>query len=116
MGLAYLIDLAQRDIVNLSSRILDELSRSEAILMEVLVPTLVQDVMDVNLSRHRDLSLAALNRLAPLLSSSPDILCQLTSLLHDNTIDKKLLLATIRSSGLIGEQTLLDIIASKQLS
>lgn len=70
--------------------------------MDVLVPALVQDVMDVNLSRHRDLSLAALNRLAPLLGNSPDILAQLTSLLHDNTIDKRLLLATIRSSGIAG--------------
>jgi hypothetical protein len=102
MGLAYLIDLAHRDIFNLSNRILDELSRSESIIMGVLVPTLMQDVMDVNLSRHRDLSLAALNRLSPMLGNSPDILCQLTSLLHDNTVDKKLLLATIRSAGIAG--------------
>ena len=102
MGLAYLIDLANRDILNLSNRILDELSRSETIVMGVLVPILMQDVVDVNLSRHRDLSLAALNRLAPLLNNSPDILVQLTSLLHDNTVDKKLLLATIRSAGIAG--------------
>lgn len=102
MGLAYLIDLASRDIINLSNRIIDELSRSETVVIGVLVPTLMQDVMDVNLSRHRDLSLAALNRLAPLLSNSPDILVQLTSLLHDNTVDKKLLLATIRSAGNAG--------------
>lgn len=116
MGLAYLLDLAHRNIFNLSNQILDELSRSETVVMGVLMPTLMQDVMDENLSRHRDLSLAALNRLAPLLNNSPDILLQLTSLLHDNTIDKKLLLATIRSAGITGEKTLLDIINSRQLS
>lgn len=116
MGLAYLLDLAHRNIFNLSNQILDELSRSETVIMGVLMPTLMQDVMDENLSRHRDLSLAALNRLAPLLNNSPDILLQLTSLLHDNTIDKKLLLATIRSAGITGEKTLLDIINSRQLS
>lgn len=116
MGLAYLLDLAHRNLFNLSNQILDELSRSETVIMGVLMPTLMQDVMDENLSRHRDLSLAALNRLAPLLNNSPDILLQLTSLLHDNTIDKKLLLATIRSAGITGEKTLLDIINSRQLS
>lgn len=116
MGLAYLLDLAHRNLFNLSNQILDELSRSETVVMGVLMPTLMQDVMDENLSRHRDLSLAALNRLAPLLNNSPDILLQLTSLLHDNTIDKKLLLATIRSAGITGEKTLLDIINSRQLS
>ena len=58
--------------------------------------------MDPSQSRHRDLSLAALNRLAPLIGSS-DIVLPLTSLLQDGNIDKKLLLATIRSAGMVGE-------------
>lgn len=50
------------------NQILDHLSRSEIIIQEVIVPALINDCLDQNLARHRYLSLAALNRLAPVLS------------------------------------------------
>ena len=102
IGLVYLADLANRDIFGLSYQILDHLSRTESLILEIIVPLLMETLMDPSLSRHRDLSLAALNRLAPLLGSS-DIVLTLTSLLQDANIDKKLLLATIRSAGMFGE-------------
>lgn len=100
-GYTYLADIAHRDIFGLSNKILDHLSRTELIIVELIIPTLIEDVMDQNLNRHRDLSLAALNRLAPLLNQ-PSVLEELTSLLLDSTIDKKLLLSTIRCSGALG--------------
>lgn len=115
-GLAYLVDLASKDIFGLSHRILDHLSRTESVLSHILLPVLVQDVMDSNLGRHRDISLAALNRLAPLLPTVPNALEQLTFLLQDPIIDKKLLLATIRAAGTPGEQTLVNLINSRQLN
>ena len=64
-GLVYLMDIANRNIVQLSNKILDYLSRSEQIVSAIIVPALLQDALDQNLTRHRDISLAALNRLAP---------------------------------------------------
>lgn len=100
-GLVYLMDIANRNIVQLSNKILDYLSRSEQIVSAIIVPALLQDALDQNLTRHRDISLAALNRLAPCLSQ-PSKLNDLISLLHDNNIDKKLLISTLRCSGLNG--------------
>ena len=80
----------------------------------------MKDIEEAGINRGRELALAALNRLAPLITTntnpSKDVLTQLTSLLHDPSLDKKLLLATIRSATPKGEQILLDIIKSKQLT
>ena len=126
-GLVYLVDLANRGIIGLSERILDYLARSEWVIMGVILPVLMQDVMDISLGRHRDVALAVLNRLAPLMGKHykeianqtfvhNDYLTQLTTFLHDAAIDKSLLMATIRCSGVEGERLLLDILRSKQLS
>ena len=127
-GLAYLTDLASRDIFHLSGNIIDHLSRTETIIVNLLIPELMKDIEETGISRGRELALAALNRLAPLISltqtysnqQQPEnhnsILTQLTTLLHDPSLDKKLLLSTIRSSGHQGEQTIIDIIKSKQLT
>ena len=113
-GLAYLLDLATRDIPHLSLKILDHLSRTESVILAILIPALLNAATDPSLTRQRDLALAALNRLAPLLT--PQHLRILSTLINDPTIDKTLLLATLRTSGLPGEQLLLDIINSKQHS
>lgn len=111
-GLAYLLDIATRDIPGLSLKIIDQLSRTESVIMAIIIPALLQATIDASLPRHRDLSLAALNRLAPLLTLPH--LRILANLIHDPAIDKKLLLATLRCSGLSGEKTVLEIINSKQ--
>ena len=86
---------------------------------------MLKDVEQPGISKARELALAALNRLAPLLSpkisginqhNHKNIITQLTNLLHDPSLDKKLLLSTLRSAGSHGEQTLLDIINSRQLT
>jgi hypothetical protein len=104
-GLTYLLDIANRDLGSFGPKILDYLSRTEKIIQNIIVPALVTDSLDQNLNRHRDLSLAALNRLAPLLGSPAakhNHISSLLALLNDPSIDKKLLLSTLRCSGLQG--------------
>ena len=58
--------------------------------------------------------MAALNRLGPL--TTRQHIEQLSALIQDPSVDKKLLFAAIRSGGLKGEQLLLDVLESKMYS
>ncbi len=69
-GLGYLVNLALREISPLSVKILDSLSRTESVLKEVVVPTLLLDVQEANHPRQRDIALAALNRLTGVCGSA----------------------------------------------
>ena len=114
-GLIYLFDIANRDIPNLSNKILDYLGRTESIITELIVPLLLEDITSTSHSKYKDIALSILNRLGPIISN-PKIIDSLIDLLSDPTIDKKILLATIRSLGLDGEKVLLEVINSRVYS
>jgi hypothetical protein len=106
-------DIANRDLESFRPKILDYLSKTKKIIQNIIVPALASDSLNQNLNRHRDLSLAALNRLAPLLGLSSikhSYISSLLVLLNDPSIDKKLLLSTLRCSGLEGKQLIVDLV------
>jgi hypothetical protein len=97
-GLVYLFDIANRDIPSLSSRILDCLSRTDSIVSQLLVPLLVEDVLSQNHPKYKDIALSILNRLGPAITNAKTIQ-RLGELLSDPSIDKRILMATLRSLG-----------------
>ena len=114
-GLVYLFDLANRDIPNLSSSILDCLSRTDCIVSQLLVPLLVEDLFSQCSPKYKDVALSVLNRLGPSISN-PKIIQQLGELVSDPTTDKRILMATLRSLGVEGEKILLEVITSRHYS
>jgi hypothetical protein len=100
--LAYLCDIASRDLAHLSGKVLDHLSRSPAVISAIVVPALLSDAANAGHPRQRDVALAALNRLGGVIGSTSVLEC-LCGLLQDAGVDKKLLLATIRAAGQKGE-------------
>ena len=113
MGLAYLYDIANRDIIKTSLKILDYLSRTESVITNIIIPNVLEDATSNNNYKYRDMALLILNRLGPIISHSQHIE-KLTLLIEDPAVDKKLLFATIRSTGLQGEKILIDIVSSRQ--
>lgn len=114
-GLAYLCDIASRDLAHLSSKVLDYLSRTPAVISTIVVPALLSDAANAGHPRQRDVALAALNRLGGVIGSTSVLEC-LCGLLQDPGVDKKLLLATIRAAGPKGEELLLSLLSSKVFS
>jgi hypothetical protein len=114
-GLVYLFDLANRDIPTLSPRILDCLSRTESIVSQLLVPLLVEDVLSQGHPKYKDVALSVLNRLGPAITNSRTVQ-QLGELLTDPSIDKRILMATLRSLGAAGEKILLEVVTSRHYS
>lgn len=105
-GLVYLFDLANRDLPSISHRILDFLSRTDSIISQLLVPLLMQDLFSQAHPKYKDVALCILNRLGPAISS-PATIQQVGGLLDDSSIDKRILMATLRSLGIQGERVLL---------
>jgi hypothetical protein len=75
----------------------------------VIIPSLINDINNSNLPKKRISSLAALNRLFGLIFKG-GALPTLINLLNEGTIDRQLVVSTIRAAGEIGEQTLLRVI------
>lgn len=101
-----MFDLANRDLPSISHRILDSLSRTDSIISQLLVPLLVQDLFSQAHPRYKDVALCILNRLGPAISS-PATIQQIGGLLDDPSIDKRILMATLRSLGTLGERILI---------
>ncbi len=105
-GLVYLFDLANRDLPSISHRVLDALSRTDTIISQLLVPLLIQDLFSQAHPKYKDVALCILNRLGPAISN-PTVIQQIGDLMGDTTIDKRILMATLRSLGAKGEKLLL---------
>lgn len=69
IGLAYLYDIANRDILKLSLKILDYLSRTESIITNIIIPNVLEDAISNNNYKYRDMALLILNRLAPIINN-----------------------------------------------
>ena len=61
-GLSTLVHLARQDFKEIPHRILDYLSRTEEIIQELLVPTLVND-LEIAKNKEKYIILSILNRL-----------------------------------------------------
>jgi hypothetical protein len=105
VGLHYLINIANQDFNELTNKILDHLSRTEIIITELIIPTLLFDINENVNPKQKDIALAALNRLNGLISSEETLHC-LKNLIFNNTIDKRILISTLRAAGAEGERIL----------
>ena len=114
-GLAALVHLARQDFKEIPLLILDNLSRSEEIICELIIPTLVEDLINTkNKGREREIILSILNRLGSLVSSSAEdyqkntkFFQLLIELMQNNHADRGFISSVLRSSGLEGEKILL---------
>ena len=115
-GLAALVHLAGQDFKDIPLLILDNLSRSEEVISQLIIPTLVEDLINSrNKGKEKEIIFSILNRLGGLVSSSTENFQQntkffqlLIELMQNNHSDRGFISSVLRSSGLEGEKILLE--------
>ncbi|KAL4445474.1 hypothetical protein ABPG74_004548 [Tetrahymena malaccensis] len=107
-GYFALLDIANKEINDIHIYIMNKFAQTEEIQLSVIIPSLQNDINSGD-PRKRISSLCALNRMHSMIWKA-NSLPLLVNLLNEGTIDRQLIVSTIRACGELGEHTLLKIL------
>ncbi|KRW98893.1 Armadillo-type fold [Pseudocohnilembus persalinus] len=106
-GFYALLDIANKDFQNVPDFILNKLAQTEEIQLSVIIPSLLNDI-NTGEPKKKVQSLAAMNRMFSLVYKAGG-LPLLIQLLQEGSIDRQLIVSTIRACGDVGEQALIKL-------
>lgn len=108
-GFYALCFILNREFNTTPNFILNKLANTEIILIELIIPSLINDIASSQDIKKKISALNALNRMFHLISSS-GIIPILTTHLKEGLLDRQLICSCLKGAGEEGEKTLLKII------